>query len=230
MSVQPTEEELGPTAPLPMEWGAVTFLDVLGWKGIWLRRSHNETVKMLQALVGVAEAAARELRGSETAVDVRVISISDTIVLLSGGEAPSALSAHGMICQQLIPESVRRGIPLRGATTYGQFFASDGSILVGPAVDEAAAWHEALDWIGVILAPSAEYRWPPDGVWRKYSRAPVKSLGPREMFAVDWSNSLGGIEELRKIFSNSGPMDPTVAPKYMNTLTFISEMLPKPQT
>src|SRR5438034_769767 len=65
--------------------GAVTFLDVLGWKGIWLRRDPGDVVGQLEQLVDLAKQTATELRGSELrgsplAAEVRVLSISDTIV------------------------------------------------------------------------------------------------------------------------------------------------------
>lgn len=38
--------------------------------------------------------------------------------------------------------------------TYG-LFNSSGNILLGPAVDEVASWHEAANWIGVLHTPTA---------------------------------------------------------------------------
>src|SRR5215510_10752084 len=133
-----------------MTSGAVTFLDVLGWKGIWLRREHQEVVRVLDMLVRRAEVVANEQRGKATSASVRVLSISDTIVLQSEGDVAEVVPIHGLICRALLSESVRVGIPLRGATSHGKYFAS-GTVMVGPAVDEAASWHEALDWIGVVL-------------------------------------------------------------------------------
>jgi hypothetical protein len=205
--------------------GAVTFLDVLGWKGIWLRRDPDEVVGRLGDLVRRAGAIAVGRRGSDLASEVRVLSISDTIVLLTAGEAAKVLPVHGLICQEVVPESIELGIPLRGATSYGEFSAPEGTILVGPAVDEAASWHEALDWIGVVLTPSAEYRSEPSPPWRKYAKAPVKGLGPRALWCVDWSEKWADDTEIRKLFSDAGPMDPGIAAKYMNTLDFLRDRI-----
>jgi hypothetical protein len=201
--------------------GAVTFLDVLGWKGIWQRRSESEPIKLLEDLVELATRTARERRGSDESADVKVVSVSDTIVLLSEGEVGATTRAHGRICARLIPQSIHAGIPIRGATAYGRFATSAQSIFVGPAIDEAAAWHEALDWIGVVLAPSAEYREFPKEPWVKYDRAPVKNLGARPMFVVDWPSSMDQVANLRRIFAGGGPWTPDVAVKYMNTLAFV---------
>lgn len=214
-----------PQAERQMATGAVTFLDVLGWKGIWLRREHKEVVRLLDGLVRTAEGIANEQRGKTTSARVRILSISDTIVLLTEGDVAGVVSIHGLICKTLLLESVRSGIPLRGATSHGQFFASEGTILVGPAVDEAASWHEALDWIGVVLTPSAEYRHSPVTPWIKYGRAPIKGLGTRTLWCVDWSEGWANEEEVRSQFSQAGPIDVAIAPKYMNTLDFLKDRI-----
>lgn len=206
-----------------MESGAVTFLDVLGWKGIWLRRSPREVVRVLEKLVRLAESTATEQRGRDgLASEVRVLSISDTIVLLTSGKASEVLPVHGFICQSLLCESIKLGIPIRGATTYGSFSASSGTILVGPAVDEAASWHEALDWIGVILTPTAEYTWSPTSPWFQYKRAPVKLLGTKRLWCVDWRSNGLKSEEIKELFAKAGPLDTTIAGKYMNTVEFFN--------
>lgn len=222
----PTVLQPEPPKPVPeataaqMTEGAVTFLDVLGWKGIWLRRSPSEVVNQLNELVRLAERTARAQRGTNLASEVRVISISDTIVLLTEGSAESVLPVHGLICKELLCESIRMGIPLRGASSYGRFSASDGSIMVGPAIDEAASWHEALDWIGVVMTPTAEFRWAPKSPWRKYSRAPVKGLGAKSLWCIDWTSAWPDISDLKRLFADAGPMDTSIASKYLNTLEF----------
>ena len=46
-----------------MQTGAVTFLDVLGWKGIWLRRSPEDVVRDLNHLIEAAQQESARLRG-----------------------------------------------------------------------------------------------------------------------------------------------------------------------
>jgi hypothetical protein len=215
-----------PSTERPMVSGAVTFLDVLGWKGIWLRNDHKEVVRLLESLVRMAERIAdEELRGKTSALPVRVLSISDTIVLLTEGDVAAVVPIHGLICKALISESVRSGIPVRGATSHGQFYASEGTILVGPAVDEAASWHEALDWIGVVLTPSAEYKHSPVPPWHRYAKAPIKGLGSRALWCVDWSDAWADEGAIKQLFSQAGPLDVAIAPKYMNTMDFLRERI-----
>ncbi|MEH6589149.1 MAG: hypothetical protein V7746_02770 [Halioglobus sp.] len=206
-----------------MQNGAVTFVDVLGWKGIWLKKQADDVIGKLQQLVDLADKTKKEFRGTDMYVEAEVLSISDTIVILSKGAPEKALQLHAQICAKLIPDSIRKGIPVRGATAYGKFLTGNGTTLVGPAIDEAAAWHEATDWMGVIMTPSAEYQYTPSKPWVKYIETPIKSSGLREFFVVDWSNQIGD-KEIRKLFSDAGPLDPAIAPKYKNTLRFLDKM------
>ena len=80
--------------------GIVTFLDVLGWKGLW--QSNKEAVNHLKELVRETRKHANNIvkayNEKELAKDVRykaikikVLSISDTIVFLSETESIKTL-------------------------------------------------------------------------------------------------------------------------------------------
>lgn len=161
--------------------GAVTFLDVLGWKGIW--RQDKLAIGKLEALISAINKQADDIkpkyikqmkndimlnkssknRGKmkdadlEKIIDVKieVLSISDTIVLLSPGEAKFTLAMHAELVSWILKNALEVELPLRGAISYGDYSFSN-NIMLGYAVDEAASWHESTDWIGVILTPSAQ--------------------------------------------------------------------------
>jgi hypothetical protein len=217
-----------------MDRGAVTFLDVLGWKGIWTR--DDEAIGKLRSLIAESREAVEgavaqggehipALRGYD-ARRVQIESISDTIVLFTPGDAIPTLWLHGALCQVILCSSMDRKIPVRGATCYGDY-ATEDRIMVGPAIDEAASWHEAADWIGVIQTPSAYllYTHPPGlpALWVEYA-PPLKS-GRIDTRCVDWSRHwrerLGRAEpDLTALFTSVGPLDTSIAGKYLNTFKF----------
>jgi class 3 adenylate cyclase len=213
--------------------GAVTFLDVLGWGGIWTRDNAYDAVARLRGLLRLAEnVAARwavaepnpEARGARTEIK----SISDTIVLQTAGDPEPTLRLHADICTQLICRSIEDRLPLRGATAYGEFLPGRDrdTIVVGPAVDEAASWHEAADWIGVILAPSGVLAWGggQDSKWIERPAIPLKVGRVPLLRCLDWrSGWKGGAETLRQTFAGVGPLPTSIAAKYMNTLAFFEE-------
>ena len=84
-----------------MAQGAVTFLDVLGWGGIWSRDKPDDAVNRLRGLLKLAkDVVARraitdpdpESRGTRTEIK----SISDTIVLQTVGEPSFTPALHNL--------------------------------------------------------------------------------------------------------------------------------------
>lgn len=215
--------------------GVVTFLDVLGWKGIYTRKT--DAIATFKEFIKEIHSQAQKQRGrisyNETVVEVR--NVSDTIVLITPcleEDASKALDVHGKLCKWIIPHSINLEIPVRGATTFGEFeLDPKENIFVGKAIDEAAAWHEMADWIGVNLTPSAEYVFvdkDDDTCWVPYN-PPIKSVQKVSLHCVYWSkgwtdkqNELIGIKNK---FCRLGPIVPEFAGKFENTLKFIQTEL-----
>lgn len=222
-------------------FGAVTFLDVLGWKGIWQRKT--DAVQDLQALARLIEKTAEaQMRGkgggpgSATGGQTRVLIISDTLVITTETEpanAQDALELHGTLCSKAIPESIEKGIPVRGATSFGEFLIdSEENILVGKAIDEAASWHETADWIGVFMSPSAAYLFDvsKSDSWIEYT-PPLKNGVILKTYAVHWfhpiSNAQAEFLLLKKHFALMSPIVPEFAPKFQNTIIYVEAQIPQ---
>lgn len=209
---------------ISIQKGAVTFLDVLGWKGIWEREKdavdvlHGLIKEITQNSIDVTNIIGSE-EGAERGITTKVLSISDTIAIFTFGDPFHAIKIHAEICRLAIPESIKRKLPLRGAICYGEC-SFRGNIMVGPAVDEAASWHESTDWIGVILTPSAKFqlRGNYPGQLVEYSKIPFKKKTDGLDRCVGWEFP---DEELYELFNEMGPFVPEIAPKYLNTLNFL---------
>jgi len=208
--------------------GVVTFLDVLGWKGIWQRNSN--AIQELEALSGsLADEIDKLTRGSDDKKIYHVI-ISDTVIIFSEANLDSVssmLNLHGALCAKIIPESIKKGIPLRGATCFGDVITnSNSSIYAGSAVDEAASWHELADWIGVFMSPSANF--VSDNTigdsWFKYE-PPLKNGMKLETFVVNWiQESDDFISDIKKDFSLMSPVYPEITNKFLNTINFMQKI------
>ena len=213
-----------------LDKGIVTFLDVLGWKGIW--QNNIEAVEKLKVLIQETRDKAKDLvelynkKGNAINVkykdiDIKVISISDTIVFLTKIGNKDAIRLHAQLCSWILETALSEGFPLRGAISYGEFTESE-NIMLGPAIDEAAAWHESTDWIGVILTPSAQMYIRNEKIKYiidNYNKIPFKKYTDTLHYCIDWSFS--NEESLYDIFLEKGPHMPEVAPKYLNTLKFL---------
>lgn len=147
-----------------------------------------------------------------------VVSISDTIAIFTPGTAELAIQIHGELCKYLILESIIRGIPLRGATSYCAYSRQE-NIMIGSAIDESASWHESTNWMGVILSPSAifELRGNVPNPWIKYPAIPFKKKISLQ-YCIEWNIAKN---DLMDNFKNRGPFIPEIAEKYVNTNDFI---------
>ncbi|MCA8831987.1 hypothetical protein [Hymenobacter pini] len=235
-----------------MQTGVITLLDILGWKGVWQRQRDQDPLANLQSILAVAEEHSAFL-GASGRHKYEVVSISDTIALVSypandKRHERDQILEHGIISGLLIRYSIIHGIPLRGATSVGEF-SKQGNALIGPAVDEVASWYEAVDWIGVITCPSIYLSLDTynaidghkiESVYSKY-KVPLKTK-PTESLAVKWpmiwkqsvdelekfgmknTKSLGlearTRNELVDYFLKMGPLSPDIYPKYSNTIEF----------
>lgn len=153
------------------EWGAVTLLDFLGWKGVWMNdyKQQSQSVQFNRNSLQMLASLIQQINDVCTAwcekngIKLKFISISDTIALFSpckgrdnDAENYNMLKLHAELCSKVMDMSADAGFALRGAITIGEY-AYLGNIIVGPGVDECASWYEQVDWLGVIFAPSAQF-------------------------------------------------------------------------
>lgn len=216
--------------------GAVTFLDVLGWKGIWRDKksdAEENAIAKLTRLIYKIKEQSKEIafgygpsdfnRGKN--YEVELLSISDTIVFFTEGLPEKTISIHCDLCSWTLNEALKMGLPLRGAISYG-LYEHDDRIMIGPAVDEAAGWHESTNWIGVVLAPSAffELKGKKPVKAEQYTKIPYKSGIKGPNWCVDWEykGEDGAKNEIYSVFSKRGPLMQDVAPKYLNTMEFLN--------
>lgn len=210
--------------------GVVTFLDVLGWRGIYNRQS--DAIGKLTAIIADGRKKSKKWRGSNVQ-NIEIKSISDTIAIFtfcSNEQIMPTIEAHGELCASLIRQSITAGIPVRGATAFGDFEIND-NIFVGKAVDEAASWHEQSDWIGVHLTPSADYVFESDAnsYWARYT-PPCKTRQDWQPYCVDWTKDWESphkeIQDIKFTFRQLGPIVPEISVKFNNTLRYIYERQP----
>ncbi len=150
-----------------MQPGAVAIVDALGFKGIWRKHNPDDVIaqlkraseKLHQTLV---EPFSDPKKGPTLAVEF----LSDTIVIGSpcteryGPEPAATLRRIAVVTSALMRVSIKGVVPLtyRGCITAGDY-TIDERFILGPAVDEAAAAHEAADAAIVWFSPRAMRAW-----------------------------------------------------------------------
>ncbi len=213
--------------------GVVTFLDVLGWKGIWQRKQNpiNDLEQLVKSIIKKSKLLSRGTKLSDNEIispETKVMIISDTIVIFTESTSKNAtntIDLHGNLCIEAIPLSITKGIPLRGATSYGEvIISSSNSIYAGKAIDEAAAWHEMADWIGVFMTPTANFLYESSAseTWVQYS-PPLKGSSKLDTYTVNWHKEKNGddIKRIKQSFCELAPITPEIESKFSNTIEYL---------
>lgn len=210
--------------------GAITFLDFLGWKGLWQSRNEADALKQVSNLIEDFRDELVQLskRYYKEAGDIPIsslISISDTIAVFtpetSYAKICDLLKLHAKFAKYVLEKCCAAGFAIRGAISYGQYSVVK-NIMIGPGIDECASWHEMGNWIGVHLTPTAQINWErekaSDPCVCKYN-VPMKS-GLKADYCVLWELSE---EQFCELATNVKALLPEIAAKYMNTQKFLRE-------
>jgi hypothetical protein len=225
-----------------MSVGAVALLDVLGWKGIWTRK--KDPIADLVATISDVKALARKSRTAKAGAywsqfnDLKsdLLLLSDTIVLTIRGDERKAVELATHIVASIIAHGLKRGLPIRGAISAGQFYVRE-NVFVGPAIDEVASWHEQTDWIGAVLTTSADLvvdrNGPPFTGATVLYEAPMKGGKSGKYYCVDWTFHKGtssfdkffGRNNLADQLKELAPITPDISPKVRNTMDFYDSLM-----
>lgn len=215
-----------------MKKGVVTFIDVLGWKGIWNRYSDlNEPIHILKELIKTTREDIERLTTKAEkpfGTKIDVISVSDTIVLYSeSSNIKLSVLHHSGVCILMMKKAFELGLFIRGAITYGSYSNID-EIFVGPAIDEVASWHEYADWVGVMVCPSVYLNLKSMEGFTEHEflveyDVPVKK-GKVKTYAINWpemyKRNMKETKCIHSVFVEYGTSLPEIYSKYENTLQF----------
>jgi hypothetical protein len=227
--------------PAAKHQGAVIVLDLLGTSRRWILENPLELTGRIDSFLDglitrmQTDHMYREfmptIRADFVPVGWRGTALSDSIFIVGDYPAAPDLFMLNQTANHLIEtvfEGIDKGFLMRGAISFGEFFTGERAI-VGPAIDDAAYWHQRTEWAGTIVTPtcsrivdalSAEEdpamefaKWP----------VPVKAGGTIDAWALWWprERQKGKIDAL---FSTL-PMDESVSRKRDNTLRFYDEMM-----
>lgn len=231
-----------------MKKGAVAFIDILGFKGIWQTRSESEILGLLTqvpVVIAKAHAGVRAGEGWAKIPPPDVVVLSDTIVVTLDSEEPQSLFILGNSVYMAMHHLFSGGLFVRGALGFGEYARSESTFL-GPAIDDVASWYEVADWIGVITTPTTSFlidRFSSPlemGVngfmvpqFIKWD-VPGKGAGPFRLNAFNWPGYLqANFSELagdgkskarvfmESLFAKQAPFGASVLAKYENTLNFV---------
>ncbi len=189
------------------KYGIVVLLDALGIQNASIEESLR-FVKFIEESSRTALAyldvysAHREDRLSEHHQEFKPITrtFGDTFLLTWESSENSILlnqlQAVSRSVGSLISDGVQNGILFRGAISIGKYLESEFTV-IGPAITDAASWHEQADWFGCITTPSCNYKITSKYPNTEYAfpgivkyNVPFKSRSPINLWCVNWVDIL----------------------------------------
>ena len=127
--------------------GYLIFADILGWKGIWKKQDKKDIANVTFFIKNILDKGLdKELKEKEYSISL----ISDTFIVFS-----EEWELSNKLSKKLIELCLENNLVIRGAISYGECYNKD-TVYVGPAVDEAASWHDEGEEIGIFCTPSAK--------------------------------------------------------------------------
>ncbi len=144
--------------------GYVLMLDILGFKEN-TEDKYELFLASWQSVKNMVEEAKQNYEKDLGHIyDINRLFMSDTIIICISCKKHKkkgllyALLIISQIVQGFFINCMGYGIFFRGAVSFGDFiFSKKDNMVMGKALYEAADWYEAVDWMGVLLSPSAEY-------------------------------------------------------------------------
>lgn len=231
-----------------MEKAAISFLDILGFKGIWKSRPTEEILQLFEGVRNKIEKIYKEPPPEKKWPAIRppeITILSDTIVVAFKSDHPQSIFLLANVIYGLQTYFLEANLFVRGAVSWGEY-SQKNSTFIGPAIDDVASWYEATNFIGTVLTPKTNYLMDrfskiEIGVsgaqvapFLKYD-VPDKFGGKSNLYCVNWPSYLQAsykriphsIKEsdvrllMYQKFSEQPAIDNPVFKKYENTLHFI---------
>jgi hypothetical protein len=227
-----------------MQEGVVVFLDALGVKGIWARAEPESIINSWEdVLKRLNESIRKSPRTGNVGdraecLDYNITAFSDTVIItLKCLDDPAA---HVPLVAKIVSDAfffaLVKGIYFRGVIAIGKFYQSN-TLVIGPAIDEAAEWYTQPEWMGVSAAPSASFglsrledQKADISKWFVKYDIPSKNGLQKDEWALAWpknapkdtiiaEKNLTTRGLILDTFANR-PVSVTAAQKYKNTLGF----------
>jgi hypothetical protein len=151
----------------------VAFLDIMGFKDMVYRNSHEKVKTMLESIrptiQSIEDSAKNSLskKRKKTLVDIFLsglpvvfpITFSDSILLISSDNSDFSANSIFSFASTIIYDSIDKGIPMKGAIAYGELTGDiDNSLYFGRPLIDAFELLNELQLYGVVLHHTVENR------------------------------------------------------------------------
>ena len=230
----------------------VAFFDILGFKNLVEKNSHEDLMEMYEFSINKAIGLAEDVSNSifkvlipnehKNFLQVKIYIISDSIILVQEEMTELGLMSLLHYSQCILGLFMADGIPARGAISFGQITIQEnkGTTIFGLGLTKAYNLEAKQEWSGCIidkecfdvalnLNPSFIENLLQHSIITKFN-VPIKDGVLIDQYVVDWTlyNLKNGAEDVRIAFSkNKKEINDSVSVKIENTLHFYNTIIKK---
>ena len=242
-----------PEEDIELSKGVIAFLDAVGTKGILSRAKPEVIVNSWSKILSMLHDKVEEFNKKRVNESCNYIAFSDTVIITINEAKvdPVTTPCNSIILMAdllLDPfvNALLEGINFRGVISMGEFYHSK-NLIIGPAIDEAAAWSTYFDWIGISTTPSAslgidilktkafldQFLLDTDSKFDDYFveyDIPIKDDKKEKAWVLSWPHKVNGaglVEPRHRIIQafTGQAIGPDIVKKYMNTLAFFDKLV-----
>lgn len=140
----------------------VGFIDILGFKDLVMRSDHDDIYKLLNNISTFRNFIENihdkgNIPESFSDAEIYTVSFSDSIVIFSKDNSEANFKLFIQSVNWLIARAIEKGIPLKGAISYGQVSLNKSSqIYFGQAIIDAYLLEEEVNYLGVVAHNSID--------------------------------------------------------------------------
>jgi len=132
----------------------VVFLDLLGFKDLVMRSSHDEIYKMLIYITDKRKIV-EEIKDSDelekSDVELYSVTFSDSIVIFSKNDSVSHFEIISSVTSYFFAKLIEKSIPIKGAIAYGEISINKSSqIFFGQPIIDSFLLEEDLSYMGIV--------------------------------------------------------------------------------
>ncbi|MFV0420549.1 MAG: hypothetical protein ACK5KT_17730 [Dysgonomonas sp.] len=180
----------------------VCFLDIMGFKDMVMRNSHESIYKMLNDFSKKRDTldGAISLPKQYETDSLKTVSFSDSIVIFTKEDTKECLELLTLATSWLFAKAIEAGIPLKGAIAHGTMSINvSRQIFFGQPLIDAYLLEEEVEFYGIVIHNTTEKKLNEYATFKgiemyKDCNVPLKS-GRIQHYTLDWVTGVEGKDE-----------------------------------
>ena len=141
----------------PTDKRFVCFLDIMGFKDLVMRNSHDEIYEMLMELSKHRTSLESKNLPSKYADSLKTVSFSDSIVVFTKDDSIASFDLLTIAVSWLFAKAMEDGIPMKGAISCGEMSINiTRQIFFGQPLIDAYLLEEDVAFYGIVVHNTVE--------------------------------------------------------------------------